>query len=51
MHDADDRALAVKRYKGRGMPIARTCRMMGIAESALDGHVRAANPERAETSA
>ena len=42
--NADKRALAVRLYEEREMPIARICRMMGISKPTLYSYVRAADP-------
>ena len=41
--DADRRALAVRLYEERQMPISRICAMMGISKPTLYAYVRAAN--------
>ena len=41
--NADKRALAVKLYNEREMPIAKICRTMGISKPTLYSYVRAAN--------
>jgi transposase-like protein len=42
--NADKRALAVKLYNEREMPIAKICAMMGISKPTLYSYVRAADP-------
>jgi DNA invertase Pin-like site-specific DNA recombinase len=44
----DRRALAVKLYDEREMPVAKVCRMMGISEPTLYSYVRAADPGAGE---
>lgn len=44
--DADRRALAVRLYEERRIPIARICAMMGISKPTLYAYVRAADPAR-----
>ena len=41
--NADKRALAVRLYNERDMPISKICRMMGISKPTLYSYVRAAN--------
>ena len=49
--NADKRALAVRLYNEREMPIAKICRMMGISKPTLYSYVRAADPGRVEPAA
>ena len=46
--NADKRALAVKLYNERQLPIAKICRMMGISKPTLYSYVRAADPGAVE---
>lgn len=41
--DADRRALAVRLYEERKLPISRICAMMGVSKPTLYSYVRAAN--------
>ena len=41
--DADKRALAVRLYEERKLPVHRICKMMGISKPTLYGYIQAAN--------
>jgi len=44
--DSDKRALAVRLYEERQVPIAKICAMMGISKPTLYSYVRAADPAK-----
>ncbi len=46
--DRDKRALAVRLYEERQMPIAKICAMMGISKPTLYSYVRAADPAKSK---
>ena len=46
--DEDRRALAVRLYEERKLPIRRICAMMGISKPTLYSYVRAADPAQVE---